>query len=200
MLKEAGLPVSGKKDDLIARLQAHDEASAGAEDAPAEEEQAGMDLDEPVPADDPAPVEPTPAEPTVEEAPVVEPLVEQSTSNGNHPREDEVVEEARPAKRARREEESAPEVAVVEEPVVEVVVEESVPIIETEVVEEVVAVEEETVAAVVEEEEPPVYNFEPEVVDLSASDMYLDTVNRFPLEFHLTADITALDQSQCSRL
>lgn len=140
-----------------------------------------MELDEPVPADDPAPVEPTPVEPPVDIAPVstpAPPVAEETASTGNgHPREEEVVQEARPSKRARREEETVAEVAAVEEPVEEAVVEESVPIEEKQVVEEVAKVEEAVAAVVEKEEEPPVYNFEPEVVDLSTSDMYLDTVN-----------------------
>ena len=141
-----------------------------------------MEIDEPVPADEPTPAEPTPVKPPVDvvaPAPAA-PVIEETASNGNgHPREEEVTEEVRPSKRARREEETVPEVIAVKEPVVEAVVEESVPVVEEEVVEEVPQVEEEVVAAVVEEEEePPVYNFEPEVLDLSTSDMYLDTVRQ----------------------
>ncbi|KAK4699826.1 U4/U6.U5 tri-snRNP-associated protein 2, partial [Phenoliferia sp. Uapishka_3] len=179
LLKEAGKPVSGKKDDLIARLlegeQLQEEETVESlpeavpapsvevpEEQPTDDAGEAMETDPPVPTaavePEPAPLAPTPPVPVKEASP--------KPANGVHER-DQVDEPV--AKRARVEE---VQIAPVEET--------TAPEVAGDVSDALVpAVEEQ-----VEEEEPPEYNFEPEEEDSSRpTDMYLDTINRSALDF-----------------
>lgn len=168
LLKAAGLPVSGKKDDLIARLLEADAVE------PVESKEA-LVSSETSPAAQKPEAAVVPDEPVVIE-PVVEEVVEVMLSTGvQHPREaaeEAALELERPAKRARVSDVVAPTTQVISATA------ESAAMI----VEKLVAVAPPAPLSQIappeplEQEEPPEYNFEPEVVDLSSSDMYLDTV------------------------
>lgn len=137
------------------------DAAEAAEPVPQDEPEMEVDSAEPLP--EPTPDVTAAPEILLEPVPVLAAVPAPETTV--HAREEDVsvpLEDARPAKRVRVDEpvEQEAETAVNE------------PDAEEAVLEVVEAVEK----PVVEEEEPPEYNFEPEVIDLSASDMYLDTV------------------------
>ncbi|KAI5476575.1 hypothetical protein MNV49_007522 [Pseudohyphozyma bogoriensis] len=163
LLKDAGLAVSGKKDELISRILENEnqEQSAEAEVVEGEKDEE-MPAVEEVEGSAPEPAAEPVAEPAPE--PVVEERSEEKAVNGSANGAKREVEEdgaGEPdVKRARVEQD---EEMVVPPPAVEEV--------EPAVVEE-------------EEEEPPVYDFPPEELDSSRpTDMYLDTVNRTTLDF-----------------
>ncbi|KAM0748779.1 cysteine proteinase [Meredithblackwellia eburnea MCA 4105] len=185
LLKEQGKAVSGKKDDLIARLLEEDgttaqekEQEAGQPDEQngdqvmAEQEQEPQEevLLDAAPLDEPA--QPAPKEgksaaeetsPTASLPPAPVPAT-RTTTNG---------EQSTSAVRSHPSD--AEEVAVTEERETKRArVEPLQPEVHTE---SVPAIPE-------EEEEPPVYDFEPEELDSSRpTDMYLDTINRPALDF-----------------
>jgi hypothetical protein len=194
-LKAAGLPVSGKKDVLVDRLLAsiivdeHEQVHGDSKPEVQKEEE--------------------PGEKDVEvEAVVVQEVEEmvktaiQAVEVAARPREEEMeVEMERPAKRVRIEEALVPEEVKIEPKVEDIKLDVVVPKVEEIKVEEKIEIEQtmkEEEAA--EEQEPPEYHFEPEVLDLSSSDMYLDTVSfRHPsfVAFELIASI--LDKSISTR-
>lgn len=113
-----------------------------------------------------------------EAAVVVEAGVVSPVTDTVRPREDEIPEEMeRPSKRVRIEEAVKAE-EVKQEPKEEEVQQQIItPRLEEIKAEEKVNVEPKKEEDEVEEQEPPEYSFEPEVLDLSTSDMYLDTVS-----------------------
>lgn len=175
LLRESNLALTGKKDDLIQRLLEHDAAQA--EPVVVEKE---MEVEPEVEPDleaEPEPVVEVEVESMQSEEVIAEvaEIPTEIASNNIHSREEEVleVEDARPTKRIK---------------VAEVVEEQ----IEAPVDELKIEPEELPVAVVVEEEEePPVYDFAPEVVDLSSSDMYLDTVRELS-EFDFILSLIAV--------
>ena len=118
------------------------------------------------------------------------------------PREEEMeVEMERPAKRVRVEESLVPEEVKIEPKLEDIKPDVGAPKVEEIKVEEKIEIEQtmkEEEAA--EEQEPPEYHFEPEVLDLSSSDMYLDTVSFRHLSFVAFELITSiLDKSISTR-
>lgn len=163
LLKAASLPVSGKKDDLISRLQEHNQATAEATEEPTEEPVAAAAAE-----DEPAEVAvEEPAEAVADAAPV-EAAPEAAAA---HSRTPVAVEASNGLVHARDEAEYAqpsPKRVRVDEPDVEMAQEQPAAVNE---------VQEAVVEQPVEEEEPPEYHFEPEEEDLNRpTDMYLDTV------------------------
>lgn len=137
------------------------DAAKPMETIPEESTQGDDDVVAPPPQEEPVAPSPITA---VELQPEIASIPETVPSTTHAREEEEDVEMMeRPAKRARVSEVLvAVEIPAQVEPTVEVVQTPQVDVIELE--------------GAIEEEEPPEYNFEPEVVDLSASDLYLDTV------------------------
>ncbi|KAL8292163.1 hypothetical protein RQP46_001629 [Phenoliferia psychrophenolica] len=176
LLRAAGLPLAGKKDDLVARLldaAPSDTSDPAPAPAPVEETAARVEESDEMDTDAPAPppvAEPAPV--TLPASPLPTPTPAPAPAPAPTPTPAPVPTSAVHARDGN--DEPAPKRAKVQ------LSDEAPPKIDDSV-----AAETETKAQeeIEEEEEPPVYEFEPEDDSGRPTDLYLDTINRSALDF-----------------